>query len=39
MSEQGQKIKNFNVCSHVSFGTPDEYQEAKSSREYLHLLT
>jgi len=31
MAEHGKVIKHFNVDSHMPFGTPDEYNEAKNS--------
>lgn len=37
MAEQGQKIKNFNVDKHVSFGTPEEFEEAKKDETYYNL--
>lgn len=37
MAEQGQKIKNFNVDKHVSFGTPEEFDEAKKDKTYYDL--
>ena len=38
MAEQGRKIKSFNVDQHVSFGTPDEFEEAKGDVTYNKLL-
>ena len=38
MAEQGKKIKSFNVDQHVSFGTPDEFEEAKGDVTYKKLL-
>ena len=38
MAEQGKKIKSFNVDQHVSFGTPDEFEEAKKDKNYVSLL-
>lgn len=38
MAEQGEKIKSFNVDQHVSFGTPDEFEEAKGDVTYKKLL-
>ena len=38
MAEQGRKIKSFNVDQHVSFGTPDEFEEAKGNVTYKKLL-
>lgn len=38
MAEQGKKIKSFNVDTHVSFGTPNEYELAKENKAYLQLL-
>ena len=37
MAEQGRKIKSFNVDQHVSFGTPDEFEEAKRDETYREL--
>lgn len=37
MAEKGQVIKYFNVDSHLPFGTPDEYNEAKDSTYFEEL--
>lgn len=37
MAEQGEKIKSFNVDKHVSFGTPDEFEKAKTDETYYSL--
>ena len=33
----GYKIKTFNTDFHVSFGTPEEYEQAKSNKSYIAL--
>lgn len=38
LAEQGKRIVTFNTDSHVSFGTPDEYEQALDRKEYLKLL-
>lgn len=38
MAQQGKKVRAFPVDSHVSFGTPEEFEDAKTSKEYLKLL-
>lgn len=38
MAEHGLKIKAMNTDVHVSFGTPDEYDEAQSNETYKELV-
>ena len=38
MADKGLKIKNFNTNEHVSFGTPDEFEEAQSDIVYKELI-
>lgn len=38
LAEQGKKIAAFHTDSHVSFGTPEEYEQALDRKEYLKLL-
>lgn len=37
MAKMGYKIKTFNTDFHVSFGTPEEYEQAKSNKSYIAL--
>ena len=38
MADKGLKIKNFNTNEHVSFGPPDEFEEAQSDIVYKELI-